>query len=173
MRGTGRLIGAALSAMLWSGLAGAEAPDRTPPARAERGERGKDAGAPGWRHLDLTAEQKERMVELRKRHQESVQDALARWKSAQEALQLQVQAVDFNEQAIRTASRKAAEAAEQLAVLRARNTSEVRALLTPEQKAQWDALRADRQSRRRERNDERRERIGERRERRERRRLDD
>ncbi len=165
MRNARCLMTAAAATLLGAGLAMADPPAGDPPGRGRRGGPGGAAWA-GARleSLNLSADQKEQIRILQQQNREAIAAALARQREAREAVEAQVQAAVFNEQALREACRKAAAAHEEVAVLRARQASQMRALLTADQQAAFDKQRADTRGRMRDRMAPWRDRAAERRE---------
>lgn len=140
--------------------------------------RGRGFGGPGrgfaggfggppllLRQLDLTAEQREQVRTIFEQQREELRAAGERLRAAEQGRQEAITAVPYDEQAIRNSSNEIAAAMTDLAIVEARIHSQIHALLTPEQQAKADELRAERQKRMEERHRrmlERRQRLEER-----------
>ena len=101
----------------------------------------------GLRALDLTEAQREQVRQLTQQFREQTKPLIARVETAQESRRQALEAIPFNEQQIRSAAQALAEAEADLAVQRGRFQSDVYALLTPEQQARLQKIRADRDAR--------------------------
>ncbi len=84
--------------------------------------------------LDLTDSQKQQIAGILKQHRAEIRSATDPLVDARKQLFETVHADSFNEQAVRDACRKVAGCQEQMAVTRARLISELKTILTPEQK---------------------------------------
>ena len=100
----------------------------------------------GLEQLNLTADQSQQIESIMKLSKESMQAAATQAKDAREALNHQTQVGPFDEQSVRAACKKAAAAEEEVDVLRAKVTGQVRAVLTSDQQAAFDKMRADMQN---------------------------
>jgi periplasmic protein CpxP/Spy len=120
----------------------------------------RDGGLPLGR-LDLSEAQQQQIRTLTQQHREQNQEVVAKLRAAIDAQRRTTEATPVDEPAIRAAVQGAADVQAELAVRQARLRAEVFALLTPEQQAQAEKLRAERgarQSEIRERRSEMRER---------------
>jgi len=96
--------------------------------------------------LNLTADQSQQITSIMKLNQEAIKSAMTKAKEAREALNHQIQVGPFDEQSVRAACKIAAAAGEEAAVLRAKTAGQIRAVLTSDQQAALDKIRADEQS---------------------------
>jgi len=117
-----------------------------------RGPGGPRAGF-ALRGLDLTEAQRMQVRQLAGQHREQMQPLLDRARAAQDAQRKAVDAVPFDEQQVRTAAQTLAEAQAEVAVQRARLQNDIYALLTPDQQARMQKMRADREARMKQRMD--------------------
>ena len=101
--------------------------------------------------LNLTEAQREQVRQITQQHREQARGTFERLRVAQDARNQAVQAVPFDEGRIRAAMQQLAEIETELAVMQARIHNDVFALLTPEQQAQAQKLRAEREARMKER----------------------
>lgn len=86
-------------------------------------------------HLNLTDAQKKEIADILKKYQESIKSDVNAVLEARKNLFDAIHADTYDENAVRATSRNAASAEEELAVLRAKIVSEIKAVLTPEQLA--------------------------------------
>lgn len=115
-------------------------------AAAQRLHEGKGSGGQCMtelKQLNLTADQSQQIASIMKLNQESMKAAQSKWKETREALNHQMQVGPFDEQSVRAACKKAAAAGEEAAVLRAKIAGQIRAMLTSDQQAALDKIRAD------------------------------
>lgn len=112
--------------------------------------------------LELTEAQRTAAHQVLEDRQDEVRAAMESVRQQHDALREAAQAEPVNEGAIRAAGEALGTASADAAVLRAELHQELMAILTPEQRAELEALHAERETRR----EERRERWQERRERR-------
>ena len=96
--------------------------------------------------LNLTADQSQQIASIMKLNRESMKSAATQWNESREALNRQVQVGPFDEQSVRAACKKAAAAGEEFSVQRAKISGQIRAVLTSDQQAALDKIRADAQS---------------------------
>ena len=146
----------ALAGVLAAGSVMAQSPADSGPGRGRGGFArggGFDRGGGELRGLNLTDAQRQQIRALHDQHREQTQAAATRLRTAMEAQRKAVETVPLNEGAIRATSQELAEAQTELAIERAKLHAQVVALLTPEQKAQAEKLRADREARRPQRGD--------------------
>ena len=118
-------------------------------ATAQRPHDGKGPGGrfmAEFEQLNLTADQSQQIKSILNLNQESMKAAMTQAKEAREALDKQMQAGPFDEQSVRAACKKAAAAGEEAAVLRAKIAGQIRAVLTSDQQAALDKLRAEAQN---------------------------
>ena len=124
-------------------------------------------GGPGGigrvlRHLDLTDDQHEAIRGAVERHRESGQSLRQQLGAARQALRGEVRSGAADETALRTRAAEVAPLADDAAVRRAALYAEIQGLLTDEQRAQLEALRAnahENDRRRRQHRRDRRERL--------------
>ncbi len=149
VRHSHRLVVAALAALATSVAVG----DVTLSAQGPRARSGRTAmvAGMGLRALDLTEAQRQQVRQLTEQYREQTKPLMDRVQAAQEARRQALEAIPFNEQQIRSASQALAEVEVELAVQRGRFQSDVYALLTPEQQARLQKMRADREARMKER----------------------
>ena len=93
--------------------------------------------------LQLSDAQKTQAAAIMQAHRDAIQSTLKKSGEARRALFDAIHAEPFDEQAVRAASRRAAALDEELNVLRGRLTSELRAILTPPQRAAMDRMKSD------------------------------
>ena len=151
VRHSRRLAVAALAALATSAAVG----DVTLSAQGSRARSGRTAMVEGLglRALDLTEAQREQVRQLTEQYREQTKPLMDRVQTAQQARRQALEAIPFNEQQIRSAAQALAEAEVELAVQRGRFQSDVYAVLTPEQQARLQKMRADREARMKERMD--------------------
>ena len=101
--------------------------------------------------LNLTEAQREQVRQITQQHREQARGTFERLRAAQEARQQAVEAIPFDEARIRAAMQELAGLETEIAVMQGRIHSDVFALLTPEQQAQAQKLRAARDARMKER----------------------
>lgn len=92
--------------------------------------------------LDLSDAQREQVRAIMQRHREEQRTLATRTRTARRALDQAAEAPTVDEAAIRTAAGTLAEAEAQMALMRARVRAEVLEVLTPEQRAKAEALKA-------------------------------
>ncbi|GAB6038355.1 hypothetical protein JCM15519_29140 [Fundidesulfovibrio butyratiphilus] len=88
--------------------------------------------------LGLSAEQKHSVALLLKKNSEPLREAGQAMRKAMETMHKAMEAETFNETAIKEANKAVCEAGEKMALLSAKERSDFRALLTPEQRAEMD-----------------------------------
>ena len=121
-------------------------------ARAERGDMLQKAR----QRLDLSEEQKTSVKALFESNREAMQADRQTLREAREALRLETQSETFDEAAIRQLSARVHDTETDMAVARASLHNQVMQLLTEEQQAELNEMRAERQDRMKDRRDERR-----------------
>ena len=149
------MVGAA--ALLIAGLAaGVHAQDRPGhpgPGAMGRGGPGGGPGGPGGpmgpglplAELGLTDSQQAQVRDVMERHRAELRDAAEGMRSAREAQRAAIEALPLNEDLVRSTSGAIGSVETALALAQARVHSEVFALLTPEQQATAQQIRADRE----------------------------
>jgi len=98
--------------------------------------------------LDLTDAQKHDAAVILAKHRQQGRAQLGALREAMENLRRTSEGEPFNEEAIRAAFKGVAAAGEEVAVHRARLAAELKGILTPEQKASLEGLKAARQKHR-------------------------
>ena len=93
--------------------------------------------------LNLTADQSQQIASIVKNSKKSMKATATQRKQTREALKRQIQVGPFDEQSVRAACKKAAAASEEAAVQRAKVAGQIRAVLTSDQQAALDKIRAD------------------------------
>ncbi|MFH1475907.1 MAG: Spy/CpxP family protein refolding chaperone [Verrucomicrobiota bacterium] len=147
MRTNRGLICAAAIGMLVAGVACSASGETN--ATTQRPHEGQDFGGrfmAVFEQLNLTADQSQQIASIMRLNQESIKTAMIKVKDTREALNHQIQAGPFDEQSIRAACKKAAAAEEEAAVLRAKVAGQIHTVLTSDQQAALDKIRADRQN---------------------------
>lgn len=99
-----------------------------------------------FEQLNLTADQSQQIASIVKLNQESMKAVMTKAKQTHEALNHQIQVGPFDEQSVRAACKEVAAADEEAAVLHAKVAGQIRAVLTSDQQAALDKIRADAQS---------------------------
>ncbi len=141
------LICAAAIGMLVAGVVWAETGETNAAARSPHAGQGfGNQFMAGFEKLNLTADQSQQIASIVKLNQASLKAAATQSQETREALNHQLQVGPFDEQSVRAACKKAAAAGEEAAVLRAKVAGQIRLLLTSEQQADLDKIRADAQS---------------------------
>lgn len=158
---------AVMTAALVVLAAGTAAVHAQPGPRGGRGPGGMGPGGPmpslqveGLRELDLSETQREQVRTIMASHREEAQAQAARHRAAMDALQEATLGND--EAAIRQQAEAVGAAIGDGAVLRAKVRTEVWAVLTPEQQATAEKLRAERKTRAAERQQRMQQRMQER-----------
>jgi protein CpxP len=100
------------------------------------------------RALNLTEAQRQQIRTLTEQHREQNRPLMERLRSAVQAQRQAADATPIDEQAIRLAAQQVADAQAEVTIAEARLRSEILAQLTPEQRAEADKLRAEREGRR-------------------------
>lgn len=145
-------IGMLTAGMLWAGTDGTnQAACSQRPCQATEGpngspHKGRDFGdrfMAGLEKLNLTSEQSGQIASIVKLNKDTMKNAMSQCREAREALIKQTQVGPFDEQSVRAACKKAATADEESAVLRAKINSQIRAVLTEEQRATLDKMRSE------------------------------
>jgi len=147
------LAASALAASLvFGGVAFAQGPG---PAPGARGGRFAGPGGPGGaiglpvRELNLTDAQQDQIRDIVQHHRDEMRTAQQQLREAREEQRKAIEAVPFDEGAIRAiTTQKLAQAEADAAILQARVHSEVWNVLTPDQQAQAAKIEADRAPRR-------------------------
>lgn len=143
MSSPSRLIGVVAIGMLLTGMTccASGAPDDI--AKCPHKGKGFGGGMEELKQLNLTSNQNQQIEAIMKLNREPLQTAMLQAREAREALNRQIQSGPFDEQSVRAACKKVAAAEEETAVLRAKFAGQIRAVLTSEQQAALDKLRAD------------------------------
>ena len=119
---------------------------------------GMGPGGPGalglpLAELNLTDAQRQQLRQLMEQFQAQNRTLVEQVRKGEEARRAAVEAMPVDEGRIRSVMQQVAEAETDLAIQRARLHSEIHALLTPEQQAQAQKIRADREARLKQRQD--------------------
>jgi len=115
----------------------------------QRPHKGKGFGSRSmakFEKLNLTADQSQQIASIMKLNKESMKAAMTKAKETRKALNRQTQTGPFDEQSVREACKKSAAAGEEAAVLRAKMAGQIRAVLTSDQQAALDKIRAEARS---------------------------
>lgn len=96
------------------------------------------------RQLDLTEAQQDKMFELRYAMAPKMREEMKTARAASASLRDMIQNGEYDEAKVKALTDQRAQAMSRMAQLRARNQYEVFQLLTPEQRDQWQKLRAQR-----------------------------
>ncbi len=111
------------------------------------GEGGPALGCPHLRmlnRLDLTLEQNQKVAAILKEHREAIGNNQQAMMEARTALRTAITADEFSDAAVRNAAGTVGKHAEESAVLSAKMLSEVKQILTPEQKERMVPMREGR-----------------------------
>jgi Spy/CpxP family protein refolding chaperone len=103
--------------------------------------------------LDLTAAQREQVHGILQQHRDEARALMQQARAARQTLNKAVETLPVDEAAIRSASTGLAEVHTQQALARARVRSEVWQLLTPEQRAKAETLKAEMRERAKQRHE--------------------
>ena len=145
MSTTRALICAMAMGILVAGVAGPALGETN--AAAQRPHKGKNFGGrfmkEEFKQLNLTADQGQQIASIVKNSKKSMKASATQRKQTREALKRKIQVGPFDEQSVRAACKKAAAASEETAVLRAKVAGQIRAVLTSDQQAALDKIRAD------------------------------
>lgn len=133
------------------------------PGRMRMGAGGLAGGGLALRALDLTEAQREQVRQLTQRNREASGPTLERLRTAREAQRQAMEALPPNESQIRAAAQAVADVEADLAVQRAQLTADIYALLTTDQQAELQKLRAQRDARLKERQQRLQQRLEQRR----------
>ena len=125
---------------------------------------GMGPGGPGviglpLAELNLTDAQRQQVSQLMEQFQAQNRTLVEQVRQGEETRRAAVEAIPVDEGRIRSVMQQVAEAETELAVQRARLHGEIHSLLTPEQQAQAQKIRADRQARLKQRQDRLQERL--------------
>lgn len=102
----------------------------------------------GLRALNLTEAQRDQIFKIHHDQAPAFREQMKKVRASREELQKLARADPFDPAAVRRAADAQAKAISEMAVMRVQAASQVRALLTPEQKAKLDQMREERESRR-------------------------
>jgi Spy/CpxP family protein refolding chaperone len=157
------LVGGVALAMV-AGAAPALADMQEGPGGRRLGRMGpRGGGAParmlGLRQLDLTEAQRDQIRGIMQEQQKEFAPVRDRLRDARAKVRGAETATEFNESALRSAMSELAEAQADAAVLRAKVREKVWSLLTDEQKAKAQSLRAEREQRMQQRRQRMQERL--------------
>lgn len=100
------------------------------------------------RQIDLTEAQQDKMFELRYAMAPRMHEEMKTMRTASQALRDMMDKGEYDEAKVKALTEQRAQAMSRMAQLRAKNQHEVYQLLTPEQRDQWQKLRAERPMRR-------------------------
>ena len=117
------------------------------PGPGRRGGSARDGGV-FLRGIDRTHAQQQQIHDLVAQHREQNRELVSQLHEARETERKPVEATPIDEQIIRAAAHAVANAQAELAIRQARLRAEMFALLTPEQRAAAEKLRAEREARR-------------------------
>lgn len=92
--------------------------------------------------LDLTAEQQEAFAVLQEKHRGEMQPVREKMRTLMQKLDSQMAASPVDEAALRATSREKADLETEMLLMRNRHQGQMKALLTPEQQAKAEKLRA-------------------------------
>ena len=109
--------------------------------------------------LNLTDAQRQQVRQLMEQFQAQNRTLFEQVRQGEEARRNAVEAIPVDESRIRTVMQQLAESETELAVQRARLHSELHALLTPEQQAQAQKLRTEREARMKQRQERLQQRL--------------
>jgi len=142
------LTAVAVTALLATGVAFAQGPRAGGPFGRGRGPMGPGRG-PGMAlaALNLTDAQKEQVRDIRDRHRQESQAAMDHLAAVQQQQREAIETFPINEAAITSLSQDLAQAQVEVALQEARLNADIWAVLTPEQQAQLNKIRADQQAR--------------------------
>ncbi len=143
MRMTSRWIGAMAIGILFTGITCGAAGNTDAVAKCPHKAKGFGGGMGEFKQLNLTSNQSQQIEAIMELNRESMQTAMTQARETREALNRQIQSGPFDEQAVRAACKQNAAMEEEAAVLRAKVAGQIRAVLTSDQQAALDKLRAD------------------------------
>lgn len=143
-----RIIGVAavMLAVASSSVFGGQGRDRSPRGGAGDGLEGRGVQAV-LKQLQLSETQKQQVADILAQDREAQKDLITQQAQARLALFNAIHADQFDESAVRAAAQQVAAGEAELAVLRARIVSQVRAILTPEQLSLLAEVREEAQQR--------------------------
>ena len=102
----------------------------------------------GLRSLNLTEAQRDQIFKIHHDQAPAFRDQMKKVRASREELDKLARADKFDQAAVRRAADTQAKALSDMAVMRVQTQNQVRAVLTPEQKAKLDQMRQERESRR-------------------------
>lgn len=102
----------------------------------------------GLRALNLTEAQRDQIFKIHHDQAPAFRDQMKKVRASREELQKLARADQLDPAAVRRAADTQAKALSEMAVMHAQAANQVRAVLTPEQKAKLDQMREERESRR-------------------------
>jgi Spy/CpxP family protein refolding chaperone len=101
----------------------------------------------GLRALNLTEAQRDQIFKIHHDQAPAFRDQMKKVRASREELQKLARADKFDQAAVRRAADAQAKALSDMAVMRVQAQNQVRAVLTPEQKAKLDQMREQRRQR--------------------------
>jgi Spy/CpxP family protein refolding chaperone len=164
---TQKLIKAILIAAMALTFAASVSAQGGPHAGGGQGGKGKGMDREGgpmgipFKGIHLTEAQKTQVASVLMKYREEQKTLVDKMIAARENVFEAVHASEFNEAAVRQASRELASAGEEFAVLKARISSEIRPILTAEQIQQIEDQKAEKKERMKTRKEEMRSRFDE------------
>ena len=102
----------------------------------------------GLRALNLTEAQRDQIFKIHHDQAPAFRDQMKKVRASRDELQKLARADKFDQAAVRRAADTQAKALSDMAVMRVQTQNQVRAVLTPEQKAKLDQMRQEHESRR-------------------------
>ena len=100
----------------------------------------------GLRALNLTEAQRDQIFKIHHDQEPAFRDQMKKVRASRDELQKLARADKFDQAAVRRAADTQAKALSDMAVMRVQTQNQVRAVLTPEQKAKLDQMRQERES---------------------------
>ena len=101
----------------------------------------------GLRALNLSEAQRDQIFKIHHDQEPAFRDQMKKVRSSREELQKLARADKFDQAAVRRAADAQAKAMSDMAVMHAQAESQVRAVLTPEQRTKFDQMHEERESR--------------------------
>ena len=103
----------------------------------------RDGVPPMMKKLKLSAEQEAKITELRKQDAELIGDKVKTMRDNRSQMQAMMKAGDYDEAKVKTLTEQGAQAMAEMMQLRARQQHQMMAILTPEQRTQFEAQREE------------------------------
>ena len=116
--------------------------------RMHGGHHGGGGEMRGLRALNLSEAQRDQIFKIHHDQAPAFRDQMKKVRASREELQKLARADKFDQAAVRRAADTQAKAISEMAVMRVQAQNQVRAVLTPEQKAKLDQMRQEHESRR-------------------------